>query len=81
LSRPFESRRYHYPRQLTQAMLAEYVGPEKVVESLAKFEPNVPWLSRLLESRAKAYKAVNHPLARRAERDLQLFKRNERVGR
>jgi hypothetical protein len=81
LSRPFASRRYHYPRQLTQAMLAEYVGPEKVVESLAKFEPNVPWLSRLLESRAKAYKAVNHPLARRAERDLQLFKRNERVGR
>jgi hypothetical protein len=74
LSRPFASRRFHYPRLVTQAMIAEYLGPETVVEAMAQFEPDVPWIRRLLEARAKAYKAVNHPLQRRAERDLEWYK-------
>jgi hypothetical protein len=80
LSRPFASRRFHYPRLVTQALIAEHLGPETVVEAMATFEPEVPWIRQLLESRAKAYNAVNHPLASRAEHELQLFRRNERVG-
>jgi spermidine synthase len=81
LSRPFASRRFHYPRLVTQAMVAEYLGPEAVVEALAKFEPEVPWISRVLESRAKAYKAVNHPLAERAERDVTWYRRQAHADR
>ncbi len=80
LSKPFASHRFRYARLVTQAMVAEYVGPEQVVESLANFEPNVPWTARVLESRANAYKTVNHPLADRAQHDLEWFRRQERVG-
>jgi hypothetical protein len=80
LSKPFASHRFRYARLVTQAMVAEYVGPQQVVESLAIFEPNVPWTARVLESRANAYKTVNHPLADRAQRDLEWFREHERVG-
>jgi spermidine synthase len=77
LSRPFASSRSHYPRLITQVMVAEYLGPEKVIESLAKFEPDAPWIAEVLQSRAKAYAAVNHPLAGRARRDLQWLLEHE----
>jgi spermidine synthase/MFS family permease len=80
LSQPFASHRYHHGRLVTQATLAEYVGPQQVVESLAKFEPNVPWTARLLESRAKAYAELKHPLAERAQRDLEWFRRHQPAG-
>jgi spermidine synthase len=81
LSRPFASRQFHYQRLVTQAIVAENLGPEKVVEAMAKFEPEVPWISRVLESRAKAYKAVNHPLAGRAEGDLEWYWQHEGADR
>jgi hypothetical protein len=77
LSQPFASHRYHHGRLVTQAMLAEYVGPQQVVESLAKFEPDVPWAARLLEMRAKAYAELKHPLAERAQRDLEWFRQHQ----
>jgi spermidine synthase len=80
LAQPFASHRYHYARLVTQATLAEYVGPQQVVESLAEWEPNVPWTARVLEARAKAYAELKHPLAERAERDLQWFRRHQPAG-
>jgi hypothetical protein len=81
LSRPFASRRFHYPRLVTQAMIAEYLGPEKVVEAMQKFEPQVPWIIQLLESRAKAYTTLDHPFAGRAERDLAWYRRHAHSDR
>jgi hypothetical protein len=77
LSRPFASRRFHYLRILARVMVAETLGPEKVVEALAELEPDVIWTAEVLEPRAKAYAAVNHPFAERAEREWQWFQRHE----
>jgi spermidine synthase len=77
VSRPFAAGRFEYLRLLTRARLAEVLGPQTLVEALADFEPHIPWAAEILESRAKAYAAVNHPLARRAERDWQWFQRHQ----
>jgi spermidine synthase len=77
LSKPFASHRFGYTRVIMQAMVAEYVGPQQVAESLAKFEPDVPWTARVLESRAKAYAQLKHPLADRAQRDLEWFRQHQ----
>jgi hypothetical protein len=58
-------------------MVAETLGPEKVVEALAELEPDVIWTAEVLEPRAKAYAAVNHPFDERAEREWQWFQRHE----
>jgi spermidine synthase/MFS family permease len=76
LSRPFASRRFHYLRLLTRVLVAECLGPEKVVEALTELEPDVIWTAEVLEPRAKAYAAVNHPFAPRAEREWQWFQRH-----
>ena len=73
VSRPFASRRFHYLRLLTRVLLGEQLGPEKVVEALADLEPDVTWTHEVLEPRAKAYAALNHPYASRAEREWQWF--------
>jgi hypothetical protein len=57
--------------------VAEQLGPEKVVESLADLEPHMVWTAEVLRPRAKAYAAAKHPLARRAERDWQWFQRHQ----
>ena len=46
ISRPFASRRFHYLRLLTRVLVAEHLGPEKVVEALAELEPEVIWTRR-----------------------------------
>jgi predicted membrane-bound spermidine synthase len=75
VSRPFASRRFHYVRLLTRVLLAEQLGPEKVVEALADLEPDVTWNAEVLQPRAKAYAALNHPEAGRAEREWQWYQR------
>jgi spermidine synthase/MFS family permease len=76
VSRPFASRRYNYMRLLTRVLLAEQLGPEKMVEALAELEPDVTWTAEVLELRAKAYAAVNHPYARRAQREWEWYQRH-----
>jgi spermidine synthase len=77
LSRPFAFYRYEHARLLSRALAAKYLGPKEVIESLAVFEPHVPWVDSVLESRAKAYAAAKHPLAGRAERDWRWFREHE----
>lgn len=74
-AQPFASRCFDSERISTRIALAEHLGPEYVVESLAESEPNVPWTDSVLKARAEAYTAMNHPLARRAEQDWQWFQR------
>ena len=76
LSTPFASRRFDYLRQLTRLRVAEQLGPEQVVAALEELEPHVTWTADVLEPRAKVYKAVEHPLAERAENDWAWFQRH-----
>jgi hypothetical protein len=77
LSRPFASVRFNYLRQLARLRIAELLGPQQVVDALKELEPHVTWTAEVLEPRAKAYAAVDHPLAAQAERDWQLFQRQQ----
>jgi hypothetical protein len=79
LSRPFASYRLDYVRQIARVLVAEHLGPEKVAEALSETEPHVTWTSDVLQSRAEAYAALNHPLAGRAKRDWQWFERHRTV--
>jgi hypothetical protein len=77
LSRPFASGCLEYRRALSRAQVATKLGPEQVVEAFSVFEPHIPWAEDFLAARTKAYAEVSHPLAGRAERDLQWFKRHQ----
>jgi hypothetical protein len=73
LLRAFASNRFDYIRQLQRIRVAKELGPEAVVEAFADLEPNVTWTAEFLELRADTYASLDHPLARRAARDLQRF--------
>jgi hypothetical protein len=73
LAKPFASARFDYIRKLTRVKVAQEIGPELVVEALSDLEPHITWAQEILEPRAKAYAAVNHPRAKQAQRDWQWF--------
>jgi spermidine synthase len=75
LSHRYAVNRFNYLRQIARVQVAHEINPETVVEALAELEPNVAWTAEILEIRAEAYRAVNHRLARRAERDWQEFQK------
>jgi hypothetical protein len=77
LSRPLASRRFHYLRLLTRVLVAQHLGSEQVAEALVPLEPDVIWSAEVLEPRAKAYTELNHPLAPRAQRELQWFQKHQ----
>jgi spermidine synthase len=75
LSQPYACNRFNYIRQITRVKVAHEIAPETVVEALTELEPYVPWSAEILEIRAKAYAAVKHRLAGRAEREWQQFQK------
>jgi hypothetical protein len=80
LSQPFASYRYNYVRQQARVVTATKIGPQQVVEALAELEPDVTWTPEILEPRAKAYSALNHPLAAQAARDWQWYQEHRRAS-
>jgi hypothetical protein len=76
LSRPFASNRFHYLRLLTRVLVAEPIGAEQVAEALTGLEPDVIWTPDVLQPRAKAYASLDHPFARRAQREWQWFQQH-----
>jgi spermidine synthase len=80
LSKPFASLRYEYLRQLARLRIAEQLGPQEVVQALQDIEPHVTWTAEVLEPRAKAYAALNHPLAKQAQRDWEWFQRHQQTS-
>ncbi|MBP7866205.1 MAG: fused MFS/spermidine synthase [Acidobacteria bacterium] len=48
-------------------------GPAAAIPALAAVEPHVPWDFPTLRSRAEVYRRCNHPLAARAQADLEAF--------
>lgn len=77
LAKPFATYRYDQQRQLARLVVAQELGPDSVVEALEPLEPHVPWTADILQMRAEAYAATDHPLAARAARDWQWFQRHE----
>jgi hypothetical protein len=63
-------------RRLAAFRTSRTVGAAATVEALAAFEPNVPWEEEFLVARQNAYEATGHPLAARAARDVELYRRN-----
>jgi len=77
LSQPYVAHRYQTARLRARVLVAVKVGPQEVVDALAEMEPNVMWSAEILKPRAEAYAAIDHPLSVRAQRDWELFQRNE----
>jgi hypothetical protein len=77
LVQPFSLRLLEDERVAALLGVASYVSFEKYAEALSSIEPNVPWERALLSRRAQAYEKTRHPLAARAQRDLELFLKRE----
>ena len=73
LEKPFAANRYDFSRRAARILVGAQLGPAEVVAALADFEPNVPWTAPVLKTRRDAYIATNHPLAARAQRELDRF--------
>ena len=74
LDQPFLVYRYEQTRLVARLKIAQGLGPKYVVEALAPMEPNIPWMEDVLAFRAEAYAAEQHPLAKRAEKDLKWYR-------
>lgn len=74
LDQPFSMYRLENKRLIVRYIVSEKLETEHIVEALKSLEPHIPWKGWLLESRAKAYAAEQHPLTEKAKRDLKLFR-------
>jgi spermidine synthase len=77
LREPFPVQTYEGRRTITRYILAEWLGPEAIVEALAPLEPNIPWKAYVLQNRLQAYRATKSPLADQAQSDLEWFREHE----
>lgn len=76
LDKPFPGGLAEPSRLNTLIQIIPLLTPAQQIEVLSEFEPNPPWQRQFLEFRTKIYRAVAHPLALQAERDLQEFLRH-----
>jgi predicted membrane-bound spermidine synthase len=75
LSRPFSTRMFEQQRLLTRIGVVQALDDRsRCIEALAPFEPHVPWEEPLLTFRYQCYRDRKHPLAERAERDLEDYR-------
>jgi hypothetical protein len=77
LAKPLASSRYDYKRKLVRVFVAQQLGPREMAEALTETEPYVRWTADVLQPRAEAYAALNHPFAARAQREWQQFQQNQ----
>ena len=74
LSEPFAAHLLDESRRRFLVPLASHPEPrEQCIEAFANFEPFVPWERSLLEARRNCYRAMDHPLAAVADRELLRF--------
>lgn len=74
LNQPFSMYRLENKRLIVRYIISEKLEAEHIIESLKALEPHVPWKGWLLESRAKAYAAKNHPLLQQSKNELKQFR-------
>ena len=66
LGQPLAVYLFEEERLATAHAIAGLIGPQAMLETLAVYEPHVPWNERFLRSRYRVYEATGHPLTGRA---------------
>jgi tetratricopeptide (TPR) repeat protein len=78
LKEPFAVAALEEPRRLIRLSVGSHgAASASCLESVAPFEPNVPWRADLLRFRASCYERVGDARAAEARADLQEFERHE----
>lgn len=81
LKEPFSVYNLEEYRKFILVQIGKTIDCSHGAEALGQWEPIVPWREKLLDYRASCYKEINSPLARRAEKELEEFRKaNESVG-
>jgi hypothetical protein len=75
LGEPLAALHSNERRLLTRCQISEHLTADKAALAIEALEPHVPWEARFLELRKKAYETAGHPLAERAKRDWEAFRR------
>ncbi|HEX5103429.1 MAG TPA: fused MFS/spermidine synthase, partial [Pirellulaceae bacterium] len=73
LSQPFAVYQFDLRRRLSRWICAQHAGDAAMLETLAEFEPHVPWDRTFLQVRYAVYRRMQDPRAAQAERDLREF--------
>jgi spermidine synthase len=60
-------------RRVARWEVAQHVNDAALIESLAEFEPLVPWVPEMLQKRLEVYQRRGHPLAAAAARDVNEY--------
>ena len=76
LGQPLAVSLFNERRMLTRCVLAQGIGAAApAAVAVGEMEPHVPWNEELLVLRRAAYEETGNPLAAKARRDLELFRR------
>jgi hypothetical protein len=72
---------FEHERLLARVWLAQGAeSPALCARAIAPLEPHVPWEGPFLAFRAGCYRRLGHPLAAKAERELEAFQANVPPG-
>ena len=81
LQQPFAIDMLNEQRRSALLFVAEQISEGRCstdfVNVIRSYEPHIPWQAIYLERRARCYAETNDPLAARAQRDLEEFRRSE----
>ena len=73
-SQPFAMNMFRIPRLVSRIQISRAIDAQRLcVDAISPLEPDTPWEEWFLTYRYQCYKAQHHPLAARAQRDLETF--------
>jgi hypothetical protein len=76
LGQPLAAALFNERRRLTRCLLARQMTAGAAALAVAVMEPHVPWNEEFLALRRSAYEATGNPLAGKARRDLNDYRRH-----
>ena len=81
LEQPFAIELFNEQRKSALMFVAERLSggscSSQLVSAIKSYEPHVPWQEIYLDRRARCYRETADPMAARAQRDLENFRRGE----
>jgi spermidine synthase len=81
LGQPFAVAALEEPRRIIRLSVGSHIGASEICrESVAPFEPYVPWRADVLRFRASCYERTRDPRAFAARVDVQEYDRQERAA-
>jgi spermidine synthase len=76
LSEPFSVYILNFERISSLVTIAQSIDPEYLARAIETIEPHPLWDETFLEERLKSYTQTGNPLAKKAEKDFQLFQKH-----